>query len=42
MNFELWSEETARILGAREHEKVFLVGWEVNIQFEKFRQSKDN
>jgi hypothetical protein len=32
-NFGLGGQETARIPGAREPERLFLVGWEVNIQF---------
>jgi hypothetical protein len=32
-NFGLGGQETARIPGARELERLFLVGWEVNIQF---------
>jgi hypothetical protein len=32
-NFVLRGQETARIPGARELERLFLVGWEVNIQF---------
>jgi hypothetical protein len=32
-NFGLRGQETARIPGAREPERLFLVGWEVNIQF---------
>jgi hypothetical protein len=31
-NFGLGGQETARIPGAREPERLFLVGWEVNIQ----------
>jgi hypothetical protein len=31
-NFGLEGQETARIPGARESERLFLVGWEVNIQ----------
>jgi hypothetical protein len=31
-NFGLGGQETARIPGARESERLFLVGWEVNIQ----------
>jgi hypothetical protein len=31
--FGLRGQETARIPGARESERLFLVGWEVNIQF---------
>jgi hypothetical protein len=31
-NFGLRGQETARIPGARESERLFLVGWEVNIQ----------
>jgi hypothetical protein len=33
-NFGLGGQETARIPGAREPERLFLVGWEVNIQFQ--------
>jgi hypothetical protein len=33
-NFGLGDQETARIPGAREPERLFLVGWEVNIQFQ--------
>jgi hypothetical protein len=32
-NFGLEGQETVRIPGAREPERLFLVGWEVNIQF---------
>jgi hypothetical protein len=32
-NFGLRGQETARILGAREPKRLFLVGWEVNTQF---------
>jgi hypothetical protein len=32
-NFGLGGQETARIPGARELKRMFLVGWEVNIQF---------
>jgi hypothetical protein len=32
-NFGLGGQETARIPGAKEPERLFLVGWEVNIQF---------
>jgi hypothetical protein len=32
-NFGLRGQETARIPRARESERLFLVGWEVNIQF---------
>jgi hypothetical protein len=32
-NFGLGGQETARIPGARESERLFLVGWEVNTQF---------
>jgi len=32
MNFGPEGQETIRILGAREPETLFLVGWEVNIQ----------
>jgi hypothetical protein len=32
-NFGLGGQETARIPGAREPERLFLVGWEVNTQF---------
>jgi hypothetical protein len=35
-NFGLRGQETARILGAREPKRLFLAGWEVNIQFGKF------
>jgi hypothetical protein len=35
-NFGLGGQETARIPGAREMERLFLVGWEVNIQFGRF------
>jgi hypothetical protein len=31
-NFGLGGQETTRIPGARELERLFLVGWEVNIQ----------
>jgi hypothetical protein len=31
-NFGLGGQETTRIPGAREPERLFLVGWEVNIQ----------
>jgi hypothetical protein len=31
-NFGLGGQETARIPGAREPKRLFLVGWEVNIQ----------
>ena len=31
-SFGLGARETARILGDRESERLFLVGWEVNIQ----------
>jgi hypothetical protein len=31
-NFGLWGQETARIPTAREPKRLFLVGWEVNIQ----------
>jgi hypothetical protein len=37
-NFGLKSQETARIPRARESERLFLVGWEVNIQFGQFGQ----
>jgi hypothetical protein len=37
-NFGLRGQETARILGARESERLFEVGWEVNIQFGQFGQ----
>jgi hypothetical protein len=32
-NFGLESQETTRIPGAREPERLFLAGWEENIQF---------
>jgi hypothetical protein len=32
-NFGLGGQETVRIPGARESERLFLVGWEVNTQF---------
>jgi hypothetical protein len=32
-NFGLGGQETVRIPGARESERLFLVGWEVNIQY---------
>jgi hypothetical protein len=32
-NFGLGGQETVRIPGAREPERLFLVGWEVNTQF---------
>jgi hypothetical protein len=32
-NFGLGGQETARIPGARYPKRLFLVGWEVNIQF---------
>jgi len=32
-NFGLGGQETARIHGGRELERLFLVGWDVNIQF---------
>jgi hypothetical protein len=32
-NFGLEGQEITRILGARKSERLFLVGWEVNIQF---------
>jgi hypothetical protein len=31
-NFGLWGQETVRIPGARESERLFLVHWEINIQ----------
>jgi hypothetical protein len=34
-NFGLGGQETTRIPGARESERLFLVGWEVNIQLGK-------
>jgi hypothetical protein len=34
-NFGLEGQETTRIPGARELDRLFLVGWEVNIQFGK-------
>jgi hypothetical protein len=35
-NFGLEGQETVRIPGARESERLFLVGWEVNTQFGQF------
>jgi hypothetical protein len=40
-NFGLGGQETARIPGAREPERLFLVGWEVNIQFGQFGQEQE-
>jgi hypothetical protein len=44
-NFGLGGQETARIPGAREPERLFLVGWEVNIQLgknkNKIKQKRD-
>jgi hypothetical protein len=39
-NFGLGGQETARILGARESERLFLVGWEVNIQLDSWASSR--
>jgi hypothetical protein len=36
--FGFEGQETARILRSREPERLFLVGWEVNMQFGKFGQ----
>jgi hypothetical protein len=41
-NFGLGGQETTRIPGAREPERLFLVGWEVNIQFGQFGQTRTN
>jgi hypothetical protein len=40
-NFGLRGEETVRVLGARESERLFVVGWEVNIQFGQFGQEQE-
>jgi hypothetical protein len=40
-NFGLGGQETARIPGARESERLFLVGWEVNIQFGQFGKEQE-
>jgi len=37
----LGGQETARITGAREPEKLFLVGWEVNIQLSSLGKLKN-
>jgi hypothetical protein len=40
-NFGLGGQETARIPGARESERLFLVGWEVNIQLGSLGKHKN-
>jgi hypothetical protein len=40
-NFGLGGQETARIPGAREPERLFLVGWEVNIQLGSLGKNKN-
>jgi hypothetical protein len=40
-NFGLGGQETARIPGARELERLFLVGWEVNIQLGSLGKHKN-
>jgi hypothetical protein len=41
-NFGLRGQETARIHGARYLERLFLVGWEVNIHFGKLGRIINN
>jgi hypothetical protein len=40
-NFWLGGQETERIRRARELERLFLVGWEVNIQFGQLGKNKN-
>jgi hypothetical protein len=40
-NFGLRGQETARIPGTREPERLFLVGWEVNIQLDSLDKLKN-
>jgi hypothetical protein len=40
-NFGPEGQETIRILGAREPKRLFLVGWEVNIQFGQLGKNKN-
>jgi len=41
-SFGLRGQETARIPRARESKRLFLVGWEVNIQFGKLGRIINN
>jgi hypothetical protein len=40
-NFGLGGQETVRIPGARESERLFLVGWEVNIQLGSWERTSE-
>jgi hypothetical protein len=40
-NFGLGGQETTRIPGAREPERLFLVGWEVNIKLGSLGKNKN-